>query len=125
MKRWGWQTKEAESKAWNKESLEYRKPGSEEEQGRSRRRMENKHLFFPSPTAHEGFLWVFPLAVPSLPPPSVPGSWSTLSSRALCLWHQGPGLFLRQIPKFAVGLSLAQPQHKPNSSFLPSTLQEL
>lgn len=34
MKRWGWQTKEAESKAWSKESL-----GEEEEEGRSRRRM--------------------------------------------------------------------------------------
>lgn len=102
--------------------------------------MENKHLFFPGPAAQEGFLWVFllgsspaqprscpgcaPAATePSLPPPSVPGSRSPLSSRAESLWHQGPRLFL--IPKSAVGLSLAQPQCKPNSSFLPSTLPEL
>lgn len=94
--------------------------------------MENKHLFFPSPAAHEGFLWVFSLGVlqqpqsPGCPiPPSVSGSWSTLSCQVPCMWHQGPRLFLRQSPKFAMGLSLAQPQGTPNSSFLPSTLLEL
>lgn len=134
VRRWGWQTKEAESKAWSKESL------VEEEQGRSRRRMENKHLFFPGPAAHEGLLRGFPLGYSLAWPRSCPGvlqqpesprclippcPGSTLVCRAPCMWHQGPRLFLRQIPKFAVGLSLALPQCKPNSSFLPSTLQEL
>lgn len=68
MRRWGWQTKAAESKAWSKESL-----GVEEEEGRSRRRMENKHLFFPGPAAHEGLLQGFPLGYSLAWPRSCPG----------------------------------------------------
>lgn len=67
--------------------------------------MEYKHLFFPSPAAQEGFLWVFLLGSspaqprscpgcaaaatePSLPHPSVSGSWSTLAA-GLCACSTG------------------------------------
>lgn len=130
-RRWGWQTKEAESKAWNKESLEDRKPGSggaageeQEEDG------EQTPTFSPALQPMRDFSG-------SSLAQEVPWVCSSrhraLAASPLCVWllehpwllgsvHVAPRLFLRPIPQFAVGLSLAQPQHKPKSSFLPSTL---
>lgn len=99
--------------------------------------MENQHQFFPSPAAHEGFLWVSPLgsspawpraALGVLQQPRSPGCLS------LCLAQEHPRLpgsvpvapgtkaFLKANSQICCG---AEPQRRPNSSFLPSSLQEL
>lgn len=46
--------------------------------------MENKHLFFPSPAAHEGFLWVFPLGCSPGCAAAATEPW--LPHPSLCVW---------------------------------------
>lgn len=97
--------------------------------------MENKHLFFPSPAAQEGFSGCScsgparhgpGAALGVLQQPQSPCCLIPLClalgaplAAGLCACSTEP--FLKANPQFAV----AQPQRKPNSSFLPSILPEL